>query len=194
MERINRCRGKAIQDYPYVLKGTMVDGQVVYGWDNKIFIVGQARDKDDQSLVFSALTNLYEIDPKTLGRYIGILDKDNVEICEGDILQWLYDGRYHSGAVIWDKYWFIVDGFFVATQDNPRDVFCEDVDLKIIGNIHNQVMKYVFIIEVNGVEDVLITDKKHVTFYTELCYILHGAKDTRIDGVTSVRYVKQVLL
>jgi uncharacterized phage protein (TIGR01671 family) len=194
MERINRCRGKAIQDYPYVLKGTMVDGQVVYGWDNKIFIVGQARDKDDQSLVFSALTNLYEIDPKTLGRYIGILDKDNVEICEGDILQWLYDGRYHSGAVIWDKYRFIVDGFFVATQDNPRDAFCGDVDLKIIGNIHNQVMKYVFIIEVNGVEDVLITDIKHVTFNTEDSFILHGMKGTRIDGVTSVRYVKQVLL
>jgi len=195
MERINRCRGKTIEDYPYLLEGTMVNGQVVYSWeDGKVFIVGEAIDKDGETLVFDAFSGLYEIDPKTLGRYIGIQDKNNVEICEGDILQWLYDGRYHSGVVIWDNYRFAVDGFYVAAQDNPGDAFCGHIDLKVIGNIHNQVMKYVFIIVVNGNEDVLITDKKEVTFNMKDSFILHGIKGTRIDGVTSVRYVKHVLI
>ncbi len=54
--------------------------------------------------------------------------------------------------------------------------------------------KYVFIITVNGKEDVLITDKKQVTFNMKDKYILHGTNAIRIDNVTSVSYVRELEL
>lgn len=77
--------------------------------------------------------------PETIGQYTGILDKAEVEVFEGDILEYLdddanYEGGintfYNRGAVEWDEENAC---FYVSNRNNV--VYVWD-DCEIIGNIH----------------------------------------------------------
>ena len=76
----------------------------------------------------------YVVDPATVGEYTGLLDKNGVEICEGDIVR----DRWGVHEVFWDEYRFGLKGFWCTCYDSPYDGFSECVDqLEIIGNIHD---------------------------------------------------------
>lgn len=79
-----------------------------------------------------------EVDPSTVGQYIGVCDKHNVKIFEGDIVT--VDGVYNAGKttlynneVYWNKEWAFWDGF----RDKYEDKSFGFYQITIVGNIHD---------------------------------------------------------
>ena len=79
------------------------------------------------------------IDKETIGQFIGLKDKNGVDIFEGDIVQYR-DGEYsYLGIVKRDCYQFFIDG--IEPDDNydfidVSNTFDGTSSLEILGNIH----------------------------------------------------------
>ncbi|EMW6270073.1 TPA: YopX family protein [Enterococcus faecalis] len=79
------------------------------------------------------------IDKETIGQFIGLKDKNGVDIFEGDIVQYR-DGEYsYLGIVKRDCYQFFIDG--IEPDDNydfidVSNTFDGTSSLEIIGNIY----------------------------------------------------------
>lgn len=77
----------------------------------------------------------HEVDPKTIGQYTGLTDKNGKRIFEGDIVDILTENE-EIGVVAYDDGGFLVeaDGFCVDFHANINGT-----DLEIIGNIHDNL-------------------------------------------------------
>lgn len=114
--RESKFRGKRIDNDKWVY-GDLIH---CYGADaGRIFI--------------KTFTGLYEVDPTTVGEYIGLKDKNDREIYEGDILT----DKYESiGTVDWWNAGFVVN-FGDVDIFQIADCFDESYQMWFIGNIHD---------------------------------------------------------
>jgi len=79
------------------------------------------------------------IDSKTLGQFIGIRDKNEFEVYEGDIVS-AYGGECHNGVYelnIIGEFVYLNTTFSILSKGVHYDFgFCPIDHIKVIGNIH----------------------------------------------------------
>lgn len=82
---------------------------------------------------------LVSVDLKTVGRFTGLTDKNEVKIFEGDIVSvnHPYNGK-STHEVIWDKYCWNLKNFYASCFEYPSKAFSEGTEyMTVIGNIHD---------------------------------------------------------
>lgn len=53
--------------------------------------------------VYASALYAIEIDPATIGQYVGLKDKNGRKIWENDICEMVYDGVSHTYLIVWDE-------------------------------------------------------------------------------------------
>ena len=117
------------------------------------------------------ITNIYEVISKTVGQFTGLLDKNGVEIYEGDIFKYRkHDGyflddfvgvvKYKDGSFGFTVIGEASTGYFVPFSkfDELHEDFLDHIE--IIGNIHDKARQKQRLIEMmRGDEELGLYDE-----------------------------------
>lgn len=113
-----------------------------YSWKglNNIYITPQNAEAKYNKNTCHMNVPAYEIDPKTIGQYIGLEDDEGKRIYEGDIVEVIFSKGYVHNR-----------GYFIAIYDNMAEKFTLkgynvnsyfktwDYSCKVIGNIYDHI-------------------------------------------------------
>ena len=137
---------------PIKFRGKRIDnGQWVYGWllgDKQPFIVSNfiidRFVRLDMKCPNLAISDIYEVDPETVGQFTIQIDKDNREIYEGDYVEFEdctyspatgeYNDFLNCGEVCFDH---DPPMFYVSSRYSIHTDDFDWITSKIVGNIHD---------------------------------------------------------
>lgn len=123
-------------------KMTDIEEKWVYGGygvlgkntDIEKHIIVESQLESNSSIPFFYFED-HEVNPKTVGQYTGLKDKNSVKIFEGDVVVVTYEKRPY---VV--EYWTDGWGRYVLVQDGKyfESDLADYEDIEVIGNIHDK--------------------------------------------------------
>ena len=131
-----KFRGKATKDYPEhnIKKGDWVYGYFIEASSECGIAVTEGLD-----YIFGGVT-VTKVDCKTVGQFMGLMDKNKKKIYEGDVVKWI--NLYGEINIGWIRYTKVLGGFSVVLIKGSYHPFYTGMvknfgwsDLEIIGNI-----------------------------------------------------------
>lgn len=115
-----------------------VDGFRVF--DNKVYRSSLANDEFRKNRIETIHFVEDELNDFILMQSTGFKDRNEVEIFEGDVVEYSLPLGYNGkGVVVFDEErgWFNIAGFYAGIYDYPTIAFSEGTDgFKVIGNIY----------------------------------------------------------
>jgi uncharacterized phage protein (TIGR01671 family) len=123
--------------------GGWVIGDLINLHDGRKFIINNqfgACIDDKGNFINTESPFVNEVHPEKVSQFTGLIDKNLVEIYEGDIIRFEYNSNkgYSAGEVIGEIMWSKGGYYVVKTNDEEwnNKVIPYPIEIEVIGNIH----------------------------------------------------------
>lgn len=101
--------------------------------DTGVWVYGYLADETYINDINTIDLSSIEVDPDTVGQFLGLKDRNGEEIYEGDLVE-LHGCLY---KIIWDDGKFVALNCSETADEEPRDLYDGGHFARVVGNIHD---------------------------------------------------------